>query len=165
MDLDLEEKFYSIHLGTDDLFGHFKTLAAKGKLPEFEDLEVLARKLYRAYSTTRGIYHALHGTETKNEWSDFVPLGTPWNPSINQSSTRTAAAPTQSKSTKKNRSKKKKNSSGEPSTTEPFKGDRTLAKSIALRRDLLWQREMAYATAEGDVGRLYEIMKVRFDGV
>jgi hypothetical protein len=34
-----------------------------------------------------------------------------------------------------------------------------------VMRDLLWQREMTYATAEGDVERLYEIMKVRFDGM
>ena len=44
--------------------------------------------------------------------------------------------------------------------TVPCAGDRTLAKSIAFMRDTLWQREMAYATAEGDVGRVYEIMKV-----
>jgi hypothetical protein len=35
-----------IGLGTEDLFGYFKNLAALGKLPEFEDLELLARKLY-----------------------------------------------------------------------------------------------------------------------
>jgi hypothetical protein len=46
-----------------------------------------------------------------------------------------------------------------PSETASCTGDRTLAKSIAFMRDTLWQREMAYATAEGDVGRVYEIMK------
>ena len=42
----------------------------------------------------------------------------------------------------------------------PFKGDRVLANSIALIRDAMISREMSYAIAEGDVGRVYEVMKV-----
>jgi hypothetical protein len=36
-----------------------------------------------------------------------------------------------------------------------------LANSITLMRDSLMSREMSYAIAEGDPGRVYEIMKVR----
>jgi len=39
-------------------------------------------------------------------------------------------------------------------------GDRVLASSITFMRDALMSREMSYAVAEGDIGRVYEILKV-----
>ena len=46
------------------------------------------------------------------------------------------------------------------SPPDDFKGDRVLARSIALMQDLMWSRKCAYAVAEGDTGRVYEILKV-----
>ena len=42
----------------------------------------------------------------------------------------------------------------------PFKGDHVLANSIALIQDAMISCEMSYAIAEGDVGCVYEVMKV-----
>ncbi|KAH9944315.1 uncharacterized protein BXZ73DRAFT_87256 [Epithele typhae] len=42
----------------------------------------------------------------------------------------------------------------------PFLGDRVLADSINFLREGIVLREMIYAIAEGDVGRIYEAMKV-----
>lgn len=42
-----------------------------------------------------------------------------------------------------------------------FDGDRVLANSILFMREFGWWVEMAYAVPEGDIGRAYEIMKVR----
>jgi len=39
-------------------------------------------------------------------------------------------------------------------------GDRVLANSITFMRDAMMSREMSYAIAEGDAGRVYEVMKV-----
>lgn len=39
-------------------------------------------------------------------------------------------------------------------------GDRCLMQSIAFMRDALVSREFTYALAEGDVGRVYEALKV-----
>ena len=146
------------------MFQYFKDLDSQEKLPEFEDLEMLARKLYRAYSTTRGVYRALYDDGSHNEWSDFVPLGTCWSvPPVDPTSIHKSASTSRSKTTTKHH--KANSSKMKPADTPPFKGDRTLGKSIALMRDFLLQREMAYATAEGDVGRVYEIMKVSLNEI
>ena len=44
-------------------------------------------------------------------------------------------------------------------------GDRVLASSITFMRDALMSREMSYAVAEGDMGRVYEILKVMFSSL
>jgi hypothetical protein len=77
----------SIAFRTDNIFGYFKSLDAQNKLPNFDDVEVIAGKLYRCYSTTRGLYRALHADQGPNEWADFVPMGSPWSPPpVNQTS-------------------------------------------------------------------------------
>ena len=85
--LDVNFIANSIAFGTDNIFNHFNELAVRKKLPNFEDVEAIARKLYRCYSTTRGLHRALHADLGPNDWTDFVPEGSPWNPSlISQSS-------------------------------------------------------------------------------
>lgn len=69
-----------------------------------------------------------------SSWEETVPLGSPW--------TQVLFPGTGSV------------------TTEPFCGDRVLAQSIALIRDAVVLREFVLATCEGDVGRVYEAMKV-----
>ncbi|KAF8158056.1 hypothetical protein B0H34DRAFT_797474 [Crassisporium funariophilum] len=54
----------------------------------------------------------------------------------------------------------KKCSKKEKPTTRHPQGDRVLANSITFMRDALMSREMSYAIAEGDPGRVYEVMKV-----
>jgi hypothetical protein len=122
---------------------------------------VLARSLYQNYSTTRAVHRALNTTPGQtNDWSDFVPLGSPWSPPpINHTSVGNTT-----KSRRKQSTQTKRANASTANTTKsispPFEGDRTLAKSITVMRDLIWQRELAYAVAEGDVGRVYEILKV-----
>jgi hypothetical protein len=43
---------------------------------------------------------------------------------------------------------------------KPFTGDQSLGRSISFMRDAMFAREMTLATADGDVGRLWEIIKV-----
>ena len=44
--------------------------------------------------------------------------------------------------------------------SERFKGDRVLANTINFTVDTIVVREFLYAVSEGDVGRVYEAMKV-----
>ena len=44
-------------------------------------------------------------------------------------------------------------------------GDRVLASSITFMRDALMSREMSYAVAEGNTGRVYEVLKVVFSSL
>jgi len=143
----------------------------------------MARKLYRAYTSSRGQYRAMHDTNGQSDWSQVVPLGAPWTGPITEESSAnvgiTAKNPRASKISKTMPAQESSESIG-ISTAQPkkcqkgkvknaeqvvppddFKGDRVLARSIALMRDLMWSRECAYAVAEGDTGRLYEILKVK----
>ncbi|TFY63916.1 hypothetical protein EVJ58_g2953 [Rhodofomes roseus] len=170
-----------------DLFAYFAQLARDNALPTFEQLELIARELYRAYGTSRGYERAMHPqsdhdrtTELASNtgqqvtaWEQTIPIGRPWitvrssGLTANTPSSRTrqaaqaTAPPVVSKSS---RAKKTAHHhvtltdipSGEPA----FNGDRVLAQSIALIRDTVILREFVYATCEGDVGRVYEALKV-----
>jgi hypothetical protein len=143
------------HFGCIDIFEHFQTLARLDRLPEFEELEELARKLHRSYSSTRAHYRALNDADPSSNWVQFVPIGSPWCPPVVD---ETSLSSTQQK---KGKEKQQVHPESEGSTlSDEFKGDRTLANSIAFLRDGILSREMAFATAEGDPGRVYEVMKV-----
>jgi len=45
---------------------------------------------------------------------------------------------------------------------ENFDGDRVLANSILFLQDFGWWIEISYAVPEGDIGRAFEILKVKF---
>lgn len=48
----------------------------------------------------------------------------------------------------------------DPATSEEIDGDQTLARSALLMYEALVSREIAQAVAEGDIGRVYEAIKV-----
>jgi len=100
------------------------------------ELELTAQKLHHAYSSAHGIYHAVHDVEKTSNWSQTVPLGAEWCPTVDEHSLDAG------------------------NETKEFKGDLVLARSISFMRDALLSREAAYAAADGNVGRLYEALKV-----
>ncbi|CAL1715106.1 unnamed protein product [Somion occarium] len=102
---------WQLYFSQQDIFEYFKKLSDEKKVPAFEDLEVAARKLHRAYSSAA--------------WHRTVPLGSPWTP-----------------------------------PTAFDKSDRCLMQSIVFMRDALVSREFTYALAEGDIGRVYEALKI-----
>ncbi|KAJ3550128.1 hypothetical protein NMY22_g624 [Coprinellus aureogranulatus] len=110
------------HFGCGDIFEHFKKQKIEGKLPEVEDIEAAARKLHRAFSSTKAIYEALDDVTVQSEWSSVVPEGSAWT------------AP---------RSNAK--SDEHIDTVMDAKGDRVLSNSIAFMRDALLSRELSYA--------------------
>jgi len=101
------------------------------------ELELTAQRLHHAYSSAHSIYHAIRDVEKTSNWSQTVPLGTEWRPTAVDEHSLDAGT-----------------------KTKEFKGDLVLARSIAFMRDALLSREAAYAAADGDVGRLYETLKV-----
>lgn len=153
-------------------------------MPAIEDLEIMAQKLYRAYTSSRAQFRAIYDTEGRSEWSKIIPLGTTWTGTSAEESSadvgimakkpRASKAarspPTQASSTAVGIATVQSKQQGTAKNAEEippdvFKGDRVLARSIGLIRDLMWSRECAYAVAEGDVGRLYEILKVKYTGL
>lgn len=45
-------------------------------------------------------------------------------------------------------------------TSTTWTGDQVLAQSIMMMHDFMLAREMSLATASGDAGRVYEVLKV-----
>jgi hypothetical protein len=139
--------------GQTDIFEYFKVLGEKKQLPAIEDLEIMTRKLYQAYTSSQAQYRAWHNTDGWSEWSKIVPLGTAWTgPLVEESSGDvgiTAKKPQASKMAKSSPAqassasvttsalskKGQKGSTEKPDyeeLPEVFKGDRVLARSIAL---------------------------------
>jgi hypothetical protein len=147
---------YRNHFNCTDLVEHFKSLATQNKLLEFEELQSTALMLHCTFSSTRAHYWALHDTAGMSDWAKCVHVGSPWTPpSIDPTSLSASQAQTKNKLTKKTQNPK-----GSEVGAPPFKGDRALANSIALMRDAMISHDMSYAIVEGDMGRVYEVMKV-----
>ncbi|KAF9032634.1 hypothetical protein BJ165DRAFT_1517271 [Panaeolus papilionaceus] len=130
---------WRLHLRCNDLRLHFRQLSEVKKLPSFQELKSHSMALHSAYSTTQAVYEALGDTTANTEWTRTVPLGTSW--SVEDPSPKSSVRiPV--------------------SHRRHSKGDRTLSNSIALIRDGLLSMEFSFACAEGDVGRVYELLKV-----
>ncbi|KAF8983551.1 hypothetical protein BDQ17DRAFT_1437367 [Cyathus striatus] len=116
-------------------------------LPKLEELENIACTLHGAYSTTCGIYNALQDTTLDTPWSLSVPLGTECV--VNQPNQTSLLV------------EEVTSSEQAASNDRHSKGDRVLSNSITFIQDALFSHEISYAVAEGDAGRVYEIMKAR----
>lgn len=105
-------------------------------------------KLFSAYSTSAA-YHqcASDARSGQSPWSIAIPEGDKWI----STPTEPLSLPPQPP-----RPSHKKNKRPEPSKD----GDITLSESIVFMRDAMIAREAVYAVAEGDVGRLWEALKV-----
>jgi hypothetical protein len=136
-------------LGTDDIFGYFAGLAEAKKLPELDALIEIAKKLHHTYSTARAKDHAIFDTGTTSSWARTIPTGTAWVPITIEDSTLDT--------TKKRKSNRKKKAKPVP---PPCTGDFVLGQAIDFFRDGLNSWKASFAVAEGDVGRLYEAIKV-----
>jgi hypothetical protein len=112
----------------------------------------MAKKLHHTYSTARARDHAVHDTGSSTAWARTVAKGSLWVPIVVENSSLDTAAKKKRKST----AKKKKEKAASP----PCKGDFVLAQAIDFIRDGMNSRKLATAVAEGDVGRLYECLKV-----
>ncbi|KAJ3506750.1 hypothetical protein NLJ89_g6695 [Agrocybe chaxingu] len=118
----------------DNLFQHFDRLASQKRLPSFEDLELAAKQLYKSYTSLRAQERALRGPHTIQN-STVIPKVSPWPSPTREGKDSSQALPL-------------------------FLGDNVLSRSISFMRDTMFAREFSEATAEGDVGRIWEIIKV-----
>ncbi|EGO02456.1 hypothetical protein SERLA73DRAFT_119706 [Serpula lacrymans var. lacrymans S7.3] len=118
-------------------------------------LEEMAVKLHRQYSSM----WAYHNAMTKPHPADphLVPTGLQWDPGSVPNTVHTRIVEMRV-SVKVKKSKKK--TEKEVETGAPFEGDQCLAQSILLMRDSLIARKMAYAVSDGDIGRVYECLKL-----
>ncbi|KAI9069580.1 hypothetical protein FKP32DRAFT_1540109, partial [Trametes sanguinea] len=128
-----------------DLFAHFESLSAKGAVPSLDDLHRIARMLHSRYSCQRAWFDAMEGVEHAEQagWSE----GSPWKTRDKQANQPVGHAAKDSQ--------------------REFEGDCTLAQSILFMMDTMLSRDAADAVAMGDVGRLWNNMKImlfKFEG-
>ncbi|KAJ7131118.1 hypothetical protein C8R44DRAFT_829597 [Mycena epipterygia] len=123
-------------------------LAEEKRLPAFDDLVATAKKLHQTYSTARARDHAIYDTGSTSEWAKTIPTGSKWTPIDVEDSSLDQ--------TKKKKSKGKKKAKPIP---PPCKGDFVLGQAVDFFRDAINSRKIAFAVAEGNVGRLYECIK------
>ncbi|KAH9893369.1 hypothetical protein C8Q73DRAFT_828246 [Cubamyces lactineus] len=136
---------WRIHYNTDDLFQFFDKLAAEEKLPTLDELRDAAKVLHARYSCQRAWYNAMEGEEAATEagWT----MGTAWTSEPSSVTAKSTATTNGGEST--------------------FTGDRSLAQSILFIMDTMLSRDAAEAVAVGDVGRLWndlKIMMFKFEG-
>jgi hypothetical protein len=65
-----------------------------------------------------------------------------------------------SKEKKRKNAKQAKKTKSSDIPDPPFHGDRTFSEAATFKRDAMIAREVASAAAEGDVGRVWEALKV-----
>jgi hypothetical protein len=162
--------FTRIYLKADDILAYFAHLGQNNSLPSFEDLEMAAIILYDAYTSPAAQYEAADDArDGMSDWAKTVPLGTQWDGdkakisnifSLTEmaNANKQAARITSKKAKRKHMKEPKKKASDLPDL--PFHGDRTFSEAATFKRDAMISREVAYAAAEGDVGRMWEGLKV-----
>ncbi|KAJ7058623.1 hypothetical protein C8F01DRAFT_1371370 [Mycena amicta] len=140
------------HFKCADIFAYFKALHASGKVPSMAKLEQDALYLHGSFSTTHAYYQAARDASSSSAWTSSVPEGTSWPvPPINATTGATSRKP---------KNLKGKGKQPDPTWPSPYQGDYVLVSSIVLLRDGILVRECEYSMAEGDVGRMWEVMKM-----
>lgn len=134
--LDIWDMHLAEHHG---LQSHFEQLASQKKLPTLEQLISHANSIVRRYASDRAYQTALCSARFSR------------CPEVYKFAAGLGFAPAHA-------------SPDLESTTHvedaTFTGDRVLANTILFRRDFLLWMELSDAISEGDIGRVYEVLKV-----
>ncbi|KAG6818589.1 hypothetical protein H0H93_003702 [Arthromyces matolae] len=160
---------WRIHFEVDDLAEYFRDLGEKDDLPHFEDLLEVAGTLVYRYSSQEAYMQALSKEESLGASNTMkIPEGKPWTASVQASEPTSNLGPNVEETEVL---ESEANNLGDdvlildktPSTSgekkEKFDGDQVLANEILFLQDAGWWIEASYAIPEGDIGRVYEIIK------
>ncbi|KAF5384343.1 hypothetical protein D9615_003177 [Tricholomella constricta] len=146
---------WEFYYETADLESFLESKKAQGTLPTFEELLKAALMLGRRHATTKA-FKAAHNPSENNP--DKVPQGSPWTPKKN--------IPSTSLDTVEDDEMTDTDSDVMSDLLDEVKeltskdADVTLANATLFMRDGIWWREMCRAVAEGDTGRVWEILKI-----
>ncbi|KAI1790500.1 hypothetical protein LXA43DRAFT_973673 [Ganoderma leucocontextum] len=153
----------------EDLFEHFENVDEQN-VPSLETLREHARTLHNRYSTQRAWVAAMQGGDAALDagWVSGDPWTHPSTEQLDQGPIIPPAAEEdkdkspRSASSTESESSSSHASSGADSESEgqAFSGDRTLAQSILFMRDAMVSRDASHAVAMGDVGRMWEDLKM-----
>ncbi|KAJ7743227.1 hypothetical protein DFH07DRAFT_869910 [Mycena maculata] len=163
---------WRIYFETDDLLAYFRDLASKKKLPGFSELLGIACELVDRYASQSAIQITLSASESlDSSRENRVPEGSEWvaplhaNPPVNvrEEEDILGLVDIEEPNTPRNPPIPLKASQNSPKVHEEkpgFTGDRVLRNSEIFMQDFGWWIEFAFAVPEGDIGRVWEIMKI-----
>ncbi|KAJ7761340.1 hypothetical protein B0H16DRAFT_1811124 [Mycena metata] len=147
---------WAIHFKTENIFDYFATLKRTKALPSFDDLHTAATVLFETYTACDARFQ-LRSDARDNAvaWTAHAPLGAPW-----QSFASSKSTPTKPKRKAKTNPKiPPKTKKTDVPLAPQFFGDAVLADNGCFMYDAMISREAAAATAQGDVGRVWEALK------
>lgn len=167
-----------VYLGTDDLVRYFREQERLKLLPTLVELKGIAEKLCHQYCTTQAYQRALEDPNElqRRKAPHIVPMGNQQlahHMARKGSDTCQADTPRVSMSTRSNNDGDASGSDGEmededeevadqPECSDLSNGDWTLANSILMMRDGLLFIEVGDAIANGNTGRVWEVLKVMY---
>jgi hypothetical protein len=155
--------FLRVYYKADDILEYFENVSP---LPSFEELEEGSKVLFDLYTSSSAHYEAIDDVrDGSSTWVQTVPLGSAWDAAAITTSnmfTTTEISHAQkqaARAAKKKNGKKKKTALSKP-VDRPFHGDRVFAEAATFKQDAMYARELSYAASDGDVGRMWECIKV-----
>lgn len=154
--------FIRIYLGgkNGNLLQYFEKAESEDTIPSFDTLLKKAKTLFMRYGHPHAFENALAGLFPDDERT--ICGGDDWVPLTRESSSLELGKEKAPKSKKGKATSKDVDM--EEETIAPFQGDQALAQSCRFMYDATISREVIYATAEGDIGRVWEVVKVRIYG-
>ncbi|KAJ7172952.1 hypothetical protein C8R43DRAFT_1119774 [Mycena crocata] len=158
---------WRLYFEVDDLETHFRDLAAAKQLPSLDELLEIAETLVDRYATQSSIRISLSAAEsTDPERLNKVPIGSPWAAPTNAHDPEDAMPDlvdiVEPDATPDRPPAPKKPAEGPKFHEEKsgFTGDRVLRNVEIFLLEFGWWIEFAHAVPEGDIGRVWEIMKI-----
>jgi hypothetical protein len=139
----------------ENLWTYFENLC-EHEIPGFENLFEIAKSLWKSYCNPGAITSFMAGCHFDRS---FVPIGEPWRPEedVDFKPIPAQAADSDNEDREIRGEWERKSTIA---VEDGFQGDRMLARSAAFMHEALVSKEVAQAVAEGDVGRVYEGIKV-----
>ncbi|KAF8145003.1 hypothetical protein K438DRAFT_1630871 [Mycena galopus ATCC 62051] len=147
----------------DDLLTHFDDLAAKNKLPTFEELLAQATIMRERYASQAAYDQSLDKAEQEDATARTkFPGGSSWTPPCAPETPATAQHEKDAEMPDLAEIPDDDDADGPKFHKEipGFDGDRVLSNSILFIMEFGWWIELNYAIPEGDVGRVLEILKI-----
>lgn len=140
----------------NDLDQWFETAEKTETIPSFDDLWHKAQILFQRY----GHPHAFETALTGRFFDDnrTITSGDAWKETLKDMSS--VHLDYENKKGKGKLKKKREKTTEDDDEMPPFLGDQTLAQSCRFLYDTTVSREVIYATAEGDIGQVWEAVKV-----
>lgn len=155
----------SLRFKTENLWTYFDNLDRRHEIPSPEDLFNTAVDLWNNYSNPNASTAFIAGHQLSDS---VVPIGELWRKE--EDTTESEPAPSQAAGGSAGNTREQEWENGRGGETngkdamstgdKEFQGDRTLARSASFMYEALVSKEVAQAVAEGDVGRVYEGVKV-----